>query len=122
MNFIGNILWVIFGGFFSAVGYFFGGLLLCFTFIGIPWGIQCFKIAGLVLMPFGRRVVSSPGGSGCLNLFCNIVWLFTGGLWTAAVHLGFAIILAITVIGIPFAKQHIKLMELSLMPFGKEVI
>jgi len=73
-------------------------------------------------MPFGRRVVSSPGGSGCLNLFCNIVWLFTGGLYTAAVHLGFAILLAITVIGIPFAKQHIKLMELSLMPFGKEVI
>ena len=122
MNFLGNILWLIFGGFLSAVGYFFGGLFLCFTVIGIPWGIQCFKIAGLVLMPFGRRVVSSPGSGGCLNLFCNIVWLFTGGLYTAAIHLAFAILLAITIIGLPFAKQHLKLMELSLMPFGKEVI
>ncbi len=122
MNFIGNIIWLIFGGLFSAIGYFFGGLLLCFTIIGIPFGLQCFKIAGLVLMPFGRRVVSNPGSGGCLSLICNIIWLFTGGLYTAIVHLGFAILLAITIVGIPFARQHIKLMELSLMPFGKDVI
>jgi uncharacterized membrane protein YccF (DUF307 family) len=122
MNFLGNILWLIFGGLFSAIGYFFGGLLLCFTIIGIPFGIQCFKIAGLVLMPFGRQVVSKPGGGGCLNLICNVIWLFTGGLYTAVIHLVFALLLAITIIGIPFAKQHLKLMELSLMPFGKEVI
>ncbi len=122
MNFIGNILWLIFGGLFSALGYFFGGMLLCFTIIGIPWGLQCFKIAGLVLMPFGRTVVSRPGADGCLNLICNIIWLFTGGLYTAIVHLAFAILLAITIIGIPFARQHLKLMELSLMPFGKDVI
>jgi uncharacterized membrane protein YccF (DUF307 family) len=122
MNFIGNIIWLIFGGLFSAIGYFFGGLLLCFTIIGIPFGLQCFKIAGLVLMPFGRRVVSNPGSGGCLSLLCNIIWLFTGGLYTAVVHLGFAILLAITIVGIPFARQHIKLMELSLMPFGKDVI
>jgi uncharacterized membrane protein YccF (DUF307 family) len=122
MNFIGNIIWLIFGGLFSAIGYFFGGLLLCFTIIGIPFGLQCFKIAGLVLMPFGRRVVSNPGSGGCLSLICNIIWLFTGGLYTAVVHLGFAILLAITIVGIPFARQHIKLMELSLMPFGKDVI
>lgn len=122
MNFIGNIIWLIFGGLFSAIGYFFGGLLLCFTIIGIPFGLQCFKIAGLVLMPFGRRVVSNPGSGGCLSLFCNIIWLFTGGLYTAVIHLGFAILLAITIVGIPFARQHIKLMELSLMPFGKDVI
>jgi uncharacterized membrane protein YccF (DUF307 family) len=122
MNLLGNILWLIFGGLVSAIGYFVGGLFLCFTIIGIPFGIQCFKIAGLVLMPFGRRVVSSPYGGGCLNLFCNIIWLLTGGLYTAIIHLAFAIFLAITIIGIPFAKQHLKLMELSLMPFGKEVI
>lgn len=122
MNFIGNIIWLIFGGLFSAIGYFFGGLLLCFTIIGIPFGLQCFKIAGLVLMPFGRRVVSNPGSGGCLSLICNIIWLFTGGLYTAVIHLGFAILLAITIVGIPFARQHIKLMELSLMPFGKDVI
>lgn len=122
MNFIGNVLWLIFGGLFAAMGYFFGGLLLCFTIIGIPFGIQCFKIAGLVLMPFGRKVVSSPGGGGCLSLICNIIWLLTGGIYTAAVHLVFAILLTITIIGIPFARQHLKLMELTLMPFGKDVI
>jgi uncharacterized membrane protein YccF (DUF307 family) len=122
MNFIGNIIWLICGGFFAALGYLIGGILLCCTIIGIPFGIQCFKIASLELMPFGRRVESTPGGGGCLSLICNIIWLFTGGLYTAIIHLVFAFILAITIIGIPFAKQHLKLMELSLMPFGKRVV
>ena len=122
MNFIGNIIWLIFGGFIAALGYLFGGILLCFTIIGIPFGLQCFKIAGLVLMPFGRRVVSNAYSGGCLSLLCNIIWLLTGGLYTAVIHLVFACLLAITIIGIPFARQHLKLMELSLMPFGKDVV
>jgi uncharacterized membrane protein YccF (DUF307 family) len=122
MNFIGNLIWLLFGGFFAAMGYIVGGFVLCLTIVGIPFGLQCFKIAGLVLWPFGKRVVSTGNGMGCLSLFCNIIWLFCGGLYTAIVHLVFAALLFITIIGIPFARQHLKLMELSLMPFGKQVI
>jgi uncharacterized membrane protein YccF (DUF307 family) len=123
MNLLGNIIWLIFGGLAAAIGYLFGGMVLCLTVIGIPWGIQCFKIASLVLWPFGRQVVPAPGGGdGCLTLLCNIIWLVFGGFYTALVHLLFAFLLAITIIGIPFARQHIKLMELSLMPFGKRII
>lgn len=118
---IGNIIWLIFGGFFAALGYFFSGVLLCITVVGIPWGLQCFKMAELVLSPFGKEVVSSPNGAGCLNLFCNIVWLISGGLYTALVHIFFGLVLTLTVIGIPFARQHFKLIEISLMPFGKTI-
>lgn len=121
MNLLGNIIWLIFGGLVSALGYFIGGLALCVSIIGIPWGLQCFKIAGLVLWPFGREVVSSGNETGCLNLFCNIIWLIFGGWYTALLHIVFGILLFITIIGIPFAKQHFKLVEISLMPFGKTV-
>jgi uncharacterized membrane protein YccF (DUF307 family) len=122
MNFLGNLIWLIFGGLAAALGYIVGGFILCLTIIGIPFGLQCFKIAGLVLWPFGRRIVPTSNGMGCLSLIFNIIWLLCGGLYTALVHLFFAFILAITIIGIPFARQHLKLMELSLMPFGKQVI
>jgi uncharacterized membrane protein YccF (DUF307 family) len=122
MNLIGNLIWLVFGGLAAALGYIVGGFFLCFTIVGIPFGLQCFKIAGLVLWPFGRQVVPTRGGMGCLALFFNIIWLICGGLYTALVHLLFAAILFITIIGIPFARQHLKLMELSLMPFGRQVI
>lgn len=122
MNFIGNVIWLIFGGFLAALGYIFGGIVLCITVVGIPWGLQCFKIAGLVLWPFGSRVENTSGNTGCLNLFCNIIWLLCGGLYAAIVHIIFGILLFITIIGIPFARQHFKLVELSLMPFGKRVV
>lgn len=121
MNLIGNLIWLVFGGFFAAVGYFMGGLALCVTIIGIPWGLQCFKLASLVLWPFGKEVVSSSNNEGCLSLFCNIIWLIFGGWYTALIHIVFGILLFITIIGIPFAKQHFKLVEISLMPFGKTV-
>jgi uncharacterized membrane protein YccF (DUF307 family) len=122
MKLLGNLIWLIFGGFLAALGYIIGGIVLCLTIIGIPWGIQCFKIATLVLWPFGKKVVSEPNSGGCLSLFCNIVWLLCGGLYTAIIHLIFALLLAITIIGIPFARQHLKLVELSLMPFGKRIV
>jgi uncharacterized membrane protein YccF (DUF307 family) len=122
MNFIGNLIWLIFGGLAAAFGYIVGGFVLCITVVGIPWGMQCFKIASLVLWPFGKKVVSGSSSMGCLSLFCNIIWLLCGGLYTAFIHLVFAALLFITIIGIPFAKQHIKLMELSFMPFGKRVV
>lgn len=122
MNFIGNLIWLVFGGLAAAIGYIFGGFILCLTIVGIPFGLQCFKIAGLVLWPFGKRIVPASGGMGCLSLFFNIIWLLCGGLYTALVHLVFAALLFITIIGIPFARQHLKLMELSLMPFGRQVV
>lgn len=122
MNLIGNIIWLVFGGLWSALGYIFGGLVLCITIVGLPWGLQCFKLAGVVLWPFGKKIVPKPGSMGCLSLFANTVWLLCGGLYTAFVHLVFAAILFITIIGIPFARQHLKLMELSFMPFSRDVI
>ena len=122
MNLLGNLIWLIFGGFLAALGYLFGGLILCVTIVGIPWGLQCFKMAGLVLMPFGKKIVSDSSNSGCLSLFCNIIWLISGGLYTAIVHLFMGLLLFITIIGIPWARQHFKLVEISLMPFGKRVL
>lgn len=119
MNFIGNIIWLVFGGLFAALGYIVGGFVLCLTIIGLPWGIQCFKLASLVLWPFGKKVVPAQNAGGCLPLFCNIVWLLCGGLYTACVHLVFAFFFFITIIGIPFARQHMKLVELSFMPFSR---
>ena len=120
-NFLGNVVWLIFGGLLAAIGYFIGGLALCITIVGIPWGLQCFKIAAVVLWPFGTQIVPKQGGTGCLSLFCNIIWLICGGWYTALVHLVFAVIFFITIIGIPFGRQHLKLMELSLMPFSRDI-
>lgn len=121
MSLIGNIIWLIFGGLIVAFEYFISGLILCATIIGIPFGIQCFKIGILTLMPFGREVREVPGESGCLSTIFNIVWIFLGGIWIALTHLVFGILLAITIIGLPFAKQHFKLMSLSFAPFGKDI-
>ena len=122
MNVIGNLIWLVCGGFFSALGYFVMGFVFCITIIGIPFGLQCFKIGFLTLLPFGKKVVSTPSSGGCLSLLFNIIWILTGGLYTACVHLVFAVLLFITVIGIPFGRQHLKLVELTLTPFGKQVV
>jgi uncharacterized membrane protein YccF (DUF307 family) len=122
MNILGNIIWLIFGGFFAALGYFLGGIVLCVTVVGIPWGLQCFKIAGMVLAPFGKKVVSDSTNQGCLSVLCNIIWLFSGGLATCIMHIVMGILLYVTIIGIPWGRQHFKLVELSLMPFGKKVV
>jgi uncharacterized membrane protein YccF (DUF307 family) len=122
MNTAGNLLWLLFGGLFAAIGYFVGGFVLCMTIVGIPWGLQCFKLAGLVLWPFGKRVISDSQNAGCLNTIFNITWIIFGGWYTALVHIVMGLLLCITVIGIPWGKQHFKLIEISLMPFGKRII
>lgn len=121
MNAIGNLIWLIFGGLFAAIGYFVGGIVLCITIVGIPWGLQCFKMAGLVLFPFGRKIVSESSNIGCLSTFCNLIWIICGGWYTALIHIVMGLLLFITIIGIPWARQHFKLIEISLMPFGKRV-
>jgi len=122
MSAIGNILWIVLGGgivlFFE---YLLGGLILCVTIIGIPFGVQCIKLSLLALVPFGKEVTHSKSASGCLSIFMNILWILFGGIFVALTHLVFGILCAITIIGIPFAKQHMKLAALSLTPFGHEV-
>ncbi len=122
MNLLGNLIWLIFGGLMAALGYFLGGIVLCITVIGVPWGLQCFKLAGLVLWPFGKKVISDSDNMGCLNIFFNLIWILSGGLYTAIVHIVMGAILCLTIIGIPWGKQHFKLIEISLMPFGKRII
>lgn len=122
MNFVGNLTWLIFGGFLAAMGYVFSGFLLCLTIIGIPFGLQCFKIAMMVFWPFGKKLVSKDGSGGCLTTLFTIIWIITGGIYTAIVHLVFGVILTITIIGIPFARQHFKLAALTLSPFDKNIV
>jgi uncharacterized membrane protein YccF (DUF307 family) len=122
MNLLGNIVWLIFGGFLAALGYIIGGLVLCVTIVGIPWGLQCFKIAGLVFMPFGKKVISDSSQAGCLSSLCNVIWIICGGWYTALIHLFMGLLLYITIIGIPWGRQHFKLLEISLMPFGKRIV
>ena len=121
MSILGNILWAILGGLLIALIYILGGLLLCITIIGIPFGVQAFKFAGLSLAPFGKDVVFGDRVTGCLAVSMNILWVIIGGFWIAIVHLAFALICGITIIGIPFAKQHIKLMAVAFTPFGVEI-
>ncbi len=122
MNILGNILWLLFGGLFTALGYFIGGLLLCITIIGIPFGVQLFKLGTLALWPFGYTSVASDRAGGCLYVIVNIIWALTGGISLALSHLFFGAILCITIIGIPFGMQHFKLMPLAFTPFGRDII
>lgn len=119
MSFLGNVIWLIFGGLLSAIGWFLSGCLWCITLIGIPYGLQCFKFAALSLAPFGKEVVYGGGG---VSLLVNIIWLIVSGIPLAIGHLASALLLTITIIGIPFAKQSIKLAKLALMPFGAQVV
>lgn len=121
MSFLGNIIWVVFGGFFIFLQYLISGALLCLTIIGIPFGIQVIKLAQLSLWPFGKEIVAKDRGTGCLATFMNVFWLLTFGLCLAIHHLIWAFLFAITIIGIPFARQQVKLASLALMPFGREV-
>ncbi len=122
MNLLLNILWIIFGGgivlFFE---YILSGVALCITIIGIPFGLQCFKLAIFAIAPFGSRVVETESSSGCLYVFFNILWILLGGIWIAATHLILALVFAITIIGIPFAVQHVKMAGLAITPFGKRI-
>lgn len=122
MNFLGNLVWLIFGGLLTALEYFVAAVVMMLTIIGIPFGIQILKLGMLALWPFGSEVRETQSGGGCLYTLMNIIWIFIGGIWIALTHLAFGILLAITIIGIPWARQHFKLAGLALTPFGKEII
>lgn len=121
MKFLGNLIWLLFGGIITAIEYLISSLLLMITIIGIPFGLQTLKLATLALWPFGRKVTDSGNSGGCLSLIMNILWLILGGLCICLTHLFFGLLLCITIIGIPFGRQHFKLAALALTPFGKQI-
>lgn len=121
MNFLGNIIWLLLGGFITSMGYIIGGVVMMATIIGIPFGIQMIKIGILCLWPFGSTFEINNKIEGCLAGLLNIIWLLVAGFWIAVTHLLFGLLLMITIIGIPWGVQHFKLAGFAIAPFGKSV-
>ena len=121
MNLLLNVIWLLLGGFIVVIAYLLGGILLCLTIIGIPFGIACFKLAGLALAPFGREIREKQPPGGALAVIMNIIWILLPGLELAIFHLVMALLLGLTIVGIPLAAQHLKMTRMALLPFGYEV-
>lgn len=117
-----NLLWFICGGFLVTLAYLLGGIILCITIIGIPFGIQCFKLSVLGLAPFGREIIETEPPGGALAVIMNLIWIILPGLELAILHLALALLLGITVVGLPFATQHLKMTRLAILPFGYRVV
>jgi uncharacterized membrane protein YccF (DUF307 family) len=124
-----NLIWIVCGGLWMAVGWIVAAVLMAITIIGLPWARAAFNIASYTLLPFGRRAVSRAEysgrddlGTGPFGLIGNVIWLVLAGWWLALAHLITAILLAITIIGIPFAWAHLKLAGIALWPIGKEIV
>jgi len=118
MSLLGNLAFFILGGFLIFIGYVLGGILLCLTIIGIPFGLMCFRLAGGVIAPFGREVRETEPPGGPISLIMNIIWIILPGLELAIMHLLLAALFALTIIGYPLAVQHMKLVPIALLPFG----
>ena len=124
-----NLAWIVFGGLWMAIGWLIATVIMAITIIGIPWARAAFNIAAYTLLPFGQKAVSRAEylgrediGTGPLGLIGNIVWLILAGWWLALGHVIVAILLAVTIIGIPFAWAHLKLAGLALWPIGKVIV
>ena len=116
-----NIIWVITGGIWLSLGYFFFGLLACVLVVTIPAGVASFRMANYALWPFGRTVVEKPGAGAMCGL-SNVMWFFVAGLWLAAGHIATAAAQAVTIIGIPLAIANVKMIPVTCFPFGKEIV
>jgi uncharacterized membrane protein YccF (DUF307 family) len=121
MKFLGNILWLVLGGLVIALIYFLVGLLMCVTILGIPFGLQLFKLGGYALWPFGHELVNRPNEPGCLSTVMNLIWILFGWWEIALIHLGCGLLCCITIVGIPWGLQHFKMAIGSVFPFGKEI-
>ena len=121
MSVLLNLIWFILGGFLVFFAYLLGGIILCLTIIGIPFGLQCFKLSVLGLAPFGKEIRETEPPGGALAIIMNIIWIILPGLELALLHLFLAFFFAITIIGLPFAAQHLKFARLALVPFGFRV-
>ncbi len=124
-----NLLWILFGGLWMALAWVLAGVLMAITIVGLPWARAAFNIASYTLLPFGRVAVSREDvqgyedvGTGALGTLGNLIWLLLAGWWLALGHLLTAVALAITLIGIPFAWAHLKLVPISLWPIGKMIL
>lgn len=129
MRSLGNFLWFILGGFFMGLAWWFFGILAFITIIGIPWGKACFVIGQFTFLPFGREAVSrnvlnqkDDIGTGTLGFIGNVIWFIFAGVWLAIGHVGSALACFVTIIGIPFGIQHLKLALLTLAPIGKTIV
>ncbi len=121
MKTLGNILWIVLGGIAIAVMYYIVGLLLCVTIVGIPFGVQLFKLGTYSLWPFGHELLNGPKEPGCLSVVMNLLWILLGWWEIALMHLSAGLLFCITIIGIPFGLQHFKMAIGSIFPFGKEI-
>ncbi|KAI9002704.1 hypothetical protein BC832DRAFT_560648 [Gaertneriomyces semiglobifer] len=119
---LGNILWFIFGGALIFLFYCLGGLILCLTIVGIPFGIEAFKLGALALLPFGSEIGERIDPLTGLRFVFNILWFLLFGWEIALLHLILALIFAVTIIGLPFAYQHFKLAAVGMLPFGKVIV
>lgn len=129
MRTIGNILWFVFGGIWMGLGWWLAGLIAAITIVGLPWAKACFVIGQFAFLPFGkeavsRAVVNGSGdiGTGTLGTLGNIIWFLCAGLWLAIGHVATALALFVTIVGIPFGWQHVKMAGLALAPIGKTII
>lgn len=116
-----NIIWVIFAGFWLFVGYVVAGVILCIPIITIPWAIASFRTAGYAIWPFGRTIVAKPN-AGVWSFLGNVIWLLLAGWWLALAHIVSGIALCFTIIGIPMAVADFKMVPISLMPLGKDIV
>jgi uncharacterized membrane protein YccF (DUF307 family) len=121
MSLLGNLIWLVFGGFITALGYILGGLALCLTIVGIPFGLQSIRLGLATLAPFGKEVVVVEEREGGLALLFDIIWIVVAGWEIALAHLTAALILAITIVGLPFARQHLKLVPVAIFPFQRSL-
>lgn len=121
MSLLGNIVWMIFGGFAAGLGYLLGGLLISLTIIGIPLGVPIMKLGLATMSPFGRAIVPNENAGKPFLIILNILWAILFGWEIALMHLVHGLILYITIIGIPFANQHFKLIPLAIAPFGRDL-
>ena len=124
MSLLLNVLWIVCGGFYMALGWLIAALIMVLTIIGIPWARAALTMAFYTLLPFGQTVVDRPSGVGAgpFGFLGNLIWLILAGWWLALGHLITAILLAVTIIGLPFAWAHLKLAGLALWPIGKDVV
>jgi uncharacterized membrane protein YccF (DUF307 family) len=120
MKTIGNIIWFVLCGVWLGIAYILAGIVSCITIIGIPFGIQSFKLAGYVMWPFGRQLVESEGHRFSKGVL-NIVWIIFGGIWLAITHVAFGVLLCITILGIPFGIKNFSMAKLALFPFDFSV-
>jgi len=121
MRFLLNVFWLVFGGLFIALGYALAGVICCILIVTIPFGIASFRMANYALWPFGRELVGKPS-AGVASTVGNVIWLIVAGWWLALGHLVTAVLLAVTIIGIPFAWAHLKLAGIALWPIGKVIV